>query len=62
MVTYTFATQSELADYIEGHGKDIRQRVPNATSEASKRTMRAEAHAYEQSAMIIRNSRILDRA
>lgn len=59
MITYTFATMAELADWIEAKGKDIRARVPSASSEASKRTMRAEAHAYEQSAMIIRNSNIL---
>jgi hypothetical protein len=59
MVKFEFASKDELADHLEEKAKSIRSRVPNA-SRNSQHVMRAEAHAYEQSAMMIRNSVFAD--
>ncbi len=56
-VTFTFTNMDELADFIEEKAKSIRSRVGNARPQ-SQHVMRAEAHAYEQSAMIIRSAKI----
>lgn len=55
-VKWKFDSMEHMASYFEYKAKSIRSRVPNANSEASKRTMRAEAHAYEQCAMIVRDA------
>lgn len=62
-MTYTFGSKTfaesleQMADYFESKAKSIRSRVPNA-SRNSQHVMRAEAHAYEQCAMIARNAKI----
>lgn len=56
-VTFTFASMEELADHLEEKAKSIRSRV-GAARPHSQHIMRAEAHAYEQSAMMVRNSKI----
>lgn len=53
---WKFESLAQMGDYFEEQGRKIRARIPNAISEASKRTMRAEAHAYEQCAMIARSA------
>lgn len=51
---FIFTDLKAMADSFENTGKEIRKRIPSATSQ-SQRVMRAEAHAYEQCAFIIRN-------
>jgi hypothetical protein len=54
-MTFTFTSMAQMADYLESKAKSIRSRVPNASAR-SQDVMRSEAHAYEQSAFIIRNA------
>lgn len=54
---FEFESKEALATHLEETAKAIRSRVPTA-SRNSQHVMRAEAHAYEQSAMIIRNSNL----
>lgn len=56
-VKFQFDTMAEMADFIEAKAKSIRSRVERASNN-QKHVMRAEAHAYEQSAMIIRSASI----
>ncbi len=58
-VTFTFDSMAEMADFIEAKAKSVRSRVSRASTQ-SQRVMQAEAHAYEQSASIIRNAVIED--
>jgi hypothetical protein len=54
---FHFESTEQAAAYLEEKAKSIRSRVERATRN-SQHTMRAEAHAYEQSAMILRNSNL----
>lgn len=54
-VTFTFVDQQQMAAYFSETARRIRSRVPSA-SKQSQAVMRAEAHAYEQAAMIAGNS------
>lgn len=56
-MNFKFDSAEQAAAYLEETARRIRSRVPNA-SKPSQSIMRAEAHAYEQSAMIIRNSNL----
>lgn len=60
-ITWTFESLDQMGAYFERKAQDIRSRVP-AASTPSKNVMRAEAHAYEQAASIVRNSVISNRA
>lgn len=54
---WTFESMEALALYFDREARAIRGRVASASS-SSQHVMRAEAHAYEQAAMIVRNSQI----
>lgn len=57
---FHFNSLTELADHFAEKAKGIRSRVPNATRH-SQNVMRAEAHAYEQAAMLVRDAVIGER-
>jgi hypothetical protein len=52
---FKFTSREQMADYLLAQAVAIRSRVA-AASANSKHVMRAEAHAYEQSAFIVRNA------
>lgn len=54
-VTWKFTSLDQMGAFFDRKAQDIRGRVPNASPQ-SKRIMQAEAHAYEQAAMIAHNS------
>jgi len=54
-VTWKFESLEQMAAFFERTGQEIRNRVPKA-SKQSQSIMRAEAHAYEQCAMVARNA------
>lgn len=53
---FTFPNKEALADWWEERAEDIRVRAHKATRN-SQHVMRAEAHAYEQCAMMLRQSK-----
>jgi hypothetical protein len=54
---YKFTSMEQMAAFLEERAKDIRSRVAAARPQ-TQHVMRAEAHAYEQSAFIIRSAEI----
>jgi hypothetical protein len=54
-VTWKFESLDQMANFFERKGQEVRKRVPRASTQ-SQHVMRAEAHAYEQCAMIVRNA------
>ncbi len=54
-IQWKFESMGQIADHFAEKARSIRSRVPNA-SRNSQHVMRAEAHAYEQCAMIVRDA------
>lgn len=60
MITWKFTGLEQMADFFDKKASEIRAKVPKASRESSKNTMRSEAHAYEQCAMIARSAEFTD--
>lgn len=58
---YHFESLEQMAAYFAKRASDLRGRIREDYTANSKRTMQAEAHAYEQAASIIGSATIVER-
>lgn len=55
---FHFDNLEALADYLENEGKKARAKIAATNNITNKAKLQSEAYGYEQSAFIVRNSKL----